>query len=138
MNEHFTVARHKHLRLEVVKRCGCKKNKNLVKCKCHFSWQAQYLVKCKCHFSWQAQSLVKCKCHFSWQAQYAVNVCCLVCAHIVRNSGYNTLIVLRFASVLSSTELQHCKVLSKSQRYQVWSKPVRASIPMNSSSISQN
>ena len=27
MNEHFTVARHKHLRLEVVKRCGCKKKK---------------------------------------------------------------------------------------------------------------
>ena len=27
----------------------------MVKLKCRFSWQAQYLVKLKCHFSWQVQ-----------------------------------------------------------------------------------
>ena len=44
----------------------------MVKFKCHFSWQAQYLAKFQWHLSWQAQYLVKFKCHFSWQAQYLV------------------------------------------------------------------
>ena len=59
----------------------------LVKCKCYFSWQAQFgdgpvslfvagavLVKCKCHISWQVQYLVKFKCHFPWQVQHLVKV----------------------------------------------------------------
>ena len=44
-----------------------------IKHRSHFSCQAQYnLVKFKCHFSWQVQYLVKFKCHLSWQAQYFV------------------------------------------------------------------
>ena len=44
---------------------------HLVKFKCYFSLQAQYL-KLECHFSLLAQHLVKFKVYFSRQAQYLV------------------------------------------------------------------
>ena len=45
---------------------------DLVKFKCHFSWQVCYLVMFKCHFLCQAQYLVKFKCRCLWQVQYLV------------------------------------------------------------------
>ena len=72
MNEHFTVARHKYLRLEVVKRCGCKKNKKFGEVQVSLFVAGAIFGEVRVAFSWQAQYLVKLKCHFSWQALYSV------------------------------------------------------------------